>query len=281
MIDYLSLFMIRFLPMKKVIITADDFGIHSSANKAIVDLYQKKAISSASLMVNMGKSSEEAVELANLYNMPVGLHFNLTLNNPKYKNRADFEKQFILGKVSKVYIKEELQKQYDYLANKALKPAYLDSHQHIHNFPGVFNILAKFAKEKNIPVRIVEEWPVINPYQKLEFKDLKQIIRKIIFLFFAWFNRLQAKIIGIKTNNRLTSLFALLPRPQQVDLKHLELIFQRVKNNSEYMCHPLIEKITLTSIADISVQEYGLMTNKIFLDMIKNNKIQLINYGEL
>lgn len=270
--------------MKKVIITADDFGIHSNANKAIVDLYQKKLISNTSIMVNMGKSSEEAIELANLYNIPVGLHFNLTLNNLDFKNRGEFEKKYFFRKISNKYIKEQLEKQYEYLLSKAIKPIYIDSHQHIHNWPGVFNIVAKFAKEKNIPVRIPEEWPVFNPYNRLKVQELKHVFRKIIFLIFSKINKLQAKIIGVKTNSRLTSFFALWPRPDKYDEKLHELLLKNIKDDTDFMCHPIVsaEGIKgLTSITDISVQEYGLMTNKLFLAMIEKYQIKLINYGEL
>jgi predicted glycoside hydrolase/deacetylase ChbG (UPF0249 family) len=84
---------------KKIIINADDFGISSSANSAIAKLFKNGVISSATIMTTLGNSSRQAMCLAKKLDIPVGLHFNLTLKNPRYKNRRDFECSYILGKV--------------------------------------------------------------------------------------------------------------------------------------------------------------------------------------
>lgn len=270
--------------MKKIIINADDFGIHHEANLAIVQLFKRKALSSTTIMVTFGESSSKAIELAKANKLAVGLHFNLTLGNERFKNRKNFEKNYILGRISSSYIQVELKKQYDFLVERGIVPTHLDSHQHIHNWPGVFRIVAKFAKEKNIPVRIPEEWPVFNKYQNPTFKDLKQLIRKILFLLLSKFNKWQALIIGVKTNTTLLSLFALWPRPTVFEYKHIQLLLAKAKNNTEYMCHPAISNAELkniTSISDVSVQEYGLMTKDSFLAMISENNIELVDYSKI
>jgi predicted glycoside hydrolase/deacetylase ChbG (UPF0249 family) len=270
--------------MKKIIINADDFGIYHDVNLAIVELFKRKALSSTTIMVTLGKSSAEAIELAKANKLAVGLHFNLTLGNDRFKNRQDFEKNYILGRVSRFYIQSELKKQYDYLVTQGVIPTHLDSHQHIHNWPGVFRIVARFAKEKNMPVRIPEEWPVFNKYEKPGLKDLKQLIRKILFLCLSKFNKLQALFMGVKTNSNLLSLFALWPRPAIYEEKYIQLLLDNAKKNTEYMCHPAVSNAELkniTSISDVSVQEYGLMTNDSFLAMISKNNIELVDYSKI
>jgi predicted glycoside hydrolase/deacetylase ChbG (UPF0249 family) len=273
--------------MKNLIINADDFGISSEANQAIKELFLSKALSSATIMVNMERSSDEAMQIALDNKIPVGLHFNLTLNNEYYPNRKSFERAYSLGRMTKRYIIEELQKQYYTLLSKGITPTHIDSHQHIHNIPGIFKIVAKFAKEKGIPVRIPEEWPIFNKYDKPALKDLmkdlKQLIRKDIALLFSKINKLQAKMIGVKTNKQLVSIFALWPRPKMINEKHLELVLKKCQNGTEYMCHPITKNNhkRLTSIADYSAAEYLLMTKKGFLDIIRQRKIKLINFGEM
>lgn len=61
-----------------VIINADDFGLESSVNKAIIELFDKGLINSATLMANM-PYFEETVELTYKYNFTnrMGIHLNL------------------------------------------------------------------------------------------------------------------------------------------------------------------------------------------------------------
>ena len=62
--------------MQKLIVNADDFGLCSSVNKAIIDCHLAGNINSTTLMVNM-PGSIEAVELAKQHpKLGIGLHFS-------------------------------------------------------------------------------------------------------------------------------------------------------------------------------------------------------------
>lgn len=67
-----------------IIVNADDFGIDNSRNAAVNYSMINKYCSQASIMVNMDKFSDEAVELAkkNGYADRVCLHLNLTCGKP-------------------------------------------------------------------------------------------------------------------------------------------------------------------------------------------------------
>jgi predicted glycoside hydrolase/deacetylase ChbG (UPF0249 family) len=170
------------------------------------------------------------------------------------------------------------------LLKAGLRPTHLDSHQHIHNWPGIFRIVAGFAKANGLAVRIPEEWPVWNSRQQPKLSDLKQFFRKIFFLVFSKINKLQAFFYGVKTNRNLLSVFALWPRPAKLTEQDLVNLLGKAIEYSEYMCHPLVSAAKmrkLSSITDFSVQEYALMTKKSFLAMINRLDLQLINFGGL
>ena len=65
----------------KITVTADDFGLHHKANKAIVEKYLNSEIDQASLLTNM-PGTAEAIKLAKKYKIRVGLHFNIIENRP-------------------------------------------------------------------------------------------------------------------------------------------------------------------------------------------------------
>lgn len=263
-----------------IIINTDDFGISEGANKAIAELHKKGVISSATLLVDMPQT-KAAADLAKRDKIPVGLHFNLTLEHPHFKNRGDFERQLLTGQVKKSYVLSELERQYKKMLDFGLTPTHLDSHQHIHNWPQLFPLFARFARAKKIPLRLVLEKPVFNKYTLLDSHGWTQVVRKSTAFIFGCWNLLVAKILRVKTNYALSSVFALWPFPKKLEEKHLRLLFRRLKNNYEYMCHPIVSADnTPTSITNISLQEYALMTNPAFFAMI-HNKFNLISFGGL
>ncbi|MDD3295348.1 MAG: ChbG/HpnK family deacetylase, partial [Geobacteraceae bacterium] len=63
--------------MKKLIINADDFGLSTGANRAVITAFREGILTSASLMVG-GKALHEAVALARENpGLQVGLHLTL------------------------------------------------------------------------------------------------------------------------------------------------------------------------------------------------------------
>jgi predicted glycoside hydrolase/deacetylase ChbG (UPF0249 family) len=267
---------------KKLIINADDFGISRSVNQAVIDLFQRGCLSSATIMVTP-ETFSEAAQLAKQYKLPVGLHFNLTYLQTIARDRGDFERKYLKGEISPRLIHDELHKQYIKLLQAGLQPTHLDSHQHIHNWPGIFKVVARFAKEKNIPLRLVREKIIFNHFDRPTLKDLKVLFRKVIFYVFGIINTFTAWRLGVKTNRGLTSVFALWPRAKTVNIEHLALLLRHAGNKAEYMCHPALEAQSLqgkTSIGEVSAAEYSLMTDTRFLVMIQAQK-QLISFGGL
>ena len=83
----------------EVVINADDFGYSGPRNKGIIEAFTNGLVSSVSLLIN-ATSTMEAVELAKKFNIPMGLHLNLTEGIPvgkKYTSLVGSE-GFFLGK---------------------------------------------------------------------------------------------------------------------------------------------------------------------------------------
>lgn len=66
---------------KKLIINADDFGWCEERDSGIIDLYQNKKISSISVLIN-GPNAQKSLQNAIKYNIPIGIHINLTEGTP-------------------------------------------------------------------------------------------------------------------------------------------------------------------------------------------------------
>ena len=81
-----------------VIVNADDFGISSGVNRAIVEAFKRGLISSTTIMTN-AEVFEEAVDLIFSENLhgQVGVHLNLTHGKPLTERMAG-NKLFVIMK---------------------------------------------------------------------------------------------------------------------------------------------------------------------------------------
>ena len=151
-------------------IIADDLGLAESVNDGIVFLLKEKKIDGVSLMAN-GEAFEDAVskikEMGIKYvedALPhIGVHFVLVDEKPlsgfkSYKNYINFFFAYIFGRINKKGIEIELRAQIEKIISNGIKPAFINSHQHLHLLPGVMDIMISLAKKYGISyIRIIHE----------------------------------------------------------------------------------------------------------------------------
>lgn len=152
--------------MKKLIINADDFGLHQNVNAAIIDGYQQGCITSTSLMAG-GRAFEDAVTLAkNCPDLGVGVHLTLVAEKPVTApaevstlvdsygflpaGYLEFMNKYIMGKFDFDQIKIELDAQIAKVFETGLKITHVDSHQHLHVLPGILEIVIDLARKYHI-----------------------------------------------------------------------------------------------------------------------------------
>lgn len=151
------------------IITADDLGFSPWVNEAIAILAGQGKITAASWMANMPFEPDIFPEIE------VGLHFCLTSGRPcageKVPLLMNAEGCFCYG-FGGVWrrrhdgeflqqVQRELDAQWNHaterLARAGRRLTHLDSHQHIHAIPGIFEIVAQKAMEEKVRLRIPSE----------------------------------------------------------------------------------------------------------------------------
>ena len=170
---------------KKLIICADDFGLTGSVNKSIIEVYKLGNLTHTSLMINM-PGTREAFKLTKTYKkLNVGLHFNitegkskmgissLTDNHGNFYSRSKILLKYIMGKINSKDIKNEIIFQCDEFKKNKTKLKYIDSHQHIHMLPFIFNSIIPIVKKKKLKLRLVSSQPrnnllFINPIKTLK-----------------------------------------------------------------------------------------------------------------
>jgi len=151
----------------RLIINADDFGLTPGVNRAIAELHQAKALTSATLMAT-GQAFDDAVAIAQANpTLGVGCHIVLTdgvpasppesiptLIGPDRKtfrpSLIDFVQSLLRGKIREDDIEREAAAQIRKLHLAGIKVTHLDTHKHTHLFPAVLRPLLRLAEQHGV-----------------------------------------------------------------------------------------------------------------------------------
>jgi chitin disaccharide deacetylase len=149
--------------MKRLIINADDFGLAPGVNRAIIELQQAGALSSATLMAN-GPFFSPAVYMAFAQpSLAVGCHVVLVDGSPCLRpaevpslvdpqNPSSFRTtvgrffaDLLRGRVREEEIEAEAVAQIQRIQSSGITVSHIDSHKHVHAFPRVLAPLLRAA----------------------------------------------------------------------------------------------------------------------------------------
>lgn len=153
----------------RVIVNADDLGLNAEVNQIIWEAFDQRCVSSATLMANMPAFDEACAGVAErALHGAVGLHFNLTYGqpltdgirrHPLFCRDGQFDLQLSplqlhLDADTRRVVTAELQAQWERCVRQAVLPSHIDSHQHVHNRLPIGALVAAFAGQKRVPVRL-------------------------------------------------------------------------------------------------------------------------------
>jgi hopanoid biosynthesis associated protein HpnK len=148
---------------KQVIINADDFGLSTAINSAVIQAHREGVLTSASLMVT-GESCQEAVELARATpTLAVGLHLvvgngQAVLPHKEIPHLVDVNGRFPdaplrcgllywFSNTAQTELARELAAQFERFTATGLPLSHVDGHLHLHIHPTVFNLLLPLAED--------------------------------------------------------------------------------------------------------------------------------------
>lgn len=274
----------------KLIVNADDFGLTDGVNNGVLDCYLSGSLSSATLMVNT-EASRAAAEMARANpGLGIGLHFNLTLGRPlsnlqhvpslvdskgHFWERKEFEKRMVLSRIKISEVITEFHAQLEAFKRMAIPLTHLDSHQHVHLFPRIFDVLAAYCEKSGIPIRI--PWPgiqnrKISPKRRMRLAFLNNLVRRNAS---KWKKQ-------IRYNKGFASVFDLALSADEITLdSYLDIIGRVQKEPFELMVHPAQPGSSLwklTRIAGISQAEHEVLSRNNLKDIVRSFGMELVTY---
>lgn len=237
-----------------LIVNADDFGLNSSTNQAIIRGHQEGILTSASLMVNE-PSFEEAVQMARENpRLGVGLHLTFlcghsTLPPDKIPGLVNSKREFDYNPARvgfKYFIRRELREQlrdemlaqFEKFRSTGLPLDHVDTHHHLHAHPVVFRLLIESAEDLGIThLRLTSEPFGVHSRVALGFRP-GRVGHGLIFWLLAGSARRKLKRLDIKHTD---AVFGLL-QDARVDEEYLQRLLPHLpKGINEIYSHPSMD----------------------------------------
>lgn len=162
--------------MKRLLVNADDFGLTRGVTDGIVEAHRRGIVTSTSVIAAGAAFDYAAGVLLENARLGVGVHLTLmeekstcepgeipTLAGADRRLPPDYG-AFLTGlatrKIHLDDVEREMRAQVVKCIGAGLKPEHLDSHQHVHAVPAIFERVLRIAEEFGIAgIRIPMDWP--------------------------------------------------------------------------------------------------------------------------
>lgn len=133
------------MTVRRLIVTADDFGDSPNVNAAVVHAYRDGILRFASLMVLRPGAREAAALARENPGLGVGLHLELCADAPEKAGlRYFFDARARAG------VEGEIRAQVEALLALGIAPTHIDGHINVHVHPVIFPTVCRLAREYGI-----------------------------------------------------------------------------------------------------------------------------------
>lgn len=239
--------------MKKLIITADDYGMSRAVNDAKDAGIEAGLITSTNVMTNM-PLYKEAVKLKKMTNISVGIHWvlacgkpvlspdiipTLVADNGEFYPYSEFRRRLRKKEISYEDIKKELIAQYNLYYEIMGVPDYWNTHQNTHVDFGIYRLFVDTAVELGIKK--------MRTHQRI-YVDGSDNTNKMPFTW-RLMEPFKSKIIDAwQKNAHKKGIFSpdgLICCLNRMDINNLEYLFKNIKwkecTIGEYVIYPAIK----------------------------------------
>ena len=278
--------------MKKLIITADDYGMSEGVNEAIDAGIDAGLITSTNVMTNM-PFYKEAVKLKDKKGISVGLHWVLACGKPvlpaneiptlvspsgEFYPYPEFRKRLRKRQISFADIKKELIAQYNLYYELMGQPDYWNTHQNTHVDFGIYRLFVDTAAELGINKMRSHQRIYVQRSDNSQKLPLKWRLAEPI----------KSRILDIWQHNAhkkgISSPDGLIVCLNGSDVNKLDYLFANIswkqKNIGEYVIHPATKNDSpyFGKIVEQRIKEFEMFTDSKTKEIIEQADIELTTY---
>jgi len=290
--------------VRRLIVNADDFGLTSGVNRAIVEAHQGGIVTSATLMAN-GRAFDQAAELARTVPHPsLGCHVVLVDGEPllpapqvptllaadgqqqRFRNSiGEVAAAALRGRIDPAQVEAEATAQMRKLQSAGLALSHFDTHKHAHMFPAILRPLLRAARACGVRA-------LRNPFAPLKPLAFAHLLRR---------PRLWKRYSEVTALRRLLDRFRRAVQEEQMlttdgtfgivatgalDHKLFDAIVGSIPEGTwEFVCHPGYNDSELDSVRtrlrQSRAQELQVLTSEAAREALQRHGVELISWKQL
>jgi hopanoid biosynthesis associated protein HpnK len=290
--------------VRRLIINADDFGLTSGVNRAIVESHERGVVTSATLMAG-GRAFEEAVQLARgAPQLSIGCHVVLVDGEPllppnhvptllapadsgtRFRNGiGELATAALRGKIDPAQVEAEATAQIRKLQAAGLALSHFDTHKHTHMFPGILRPLLRAARACGVR-------GLRNPFAPVKPLAFAHLLRR---------PGLWKRYSEVMALRRLLENFRQAVQKEEMittdgtfgivatgalDQRLFEAIVGSIPEGTwEFVCHPGYNDAELstvrTRLRDSRLQELQVLTSEAAHSALRRHGVELISWRHL
>jgi hopanoid biosynthesis associated protein HpnK len=223
---------------RRLIVNADDLGLHVNINVGVMEAYRRGIVTSASLCPN-GAAFDDAVKrLREVPDLDIGVHLTVVGSEapllrdlptlaPSGRLPHKFGRLFrdlALARVRREEIEAEMAAQVERARDAGVRISHLDSHQHVHLHPVVLAIVIAIAQRFGIGA-------VRAARRVVPVRGMKAALLGML----SWPGSARVRAAGLKTPDN----FVGADDSGRLDVRRLERLIEALPpGTSELLCHP-------------------------------------------
>ena len=254
----------------RIVLNADDFGLAPGIDAAILALLQRGRLSGVSAMATAPWWEADGPRLAPfMATADIGLHFALTEvpTLPVVRRRrrdgtpctfAEVHAAAWTGRIDIDVALAELRLQWSRFRDIVGRaPSHLDSHQHVHQLPGVRRAVLAFLDR--LPTG---ERPYVRTCVERPRTILSRNVDIVRALAFGWAGARLARALrerGVATNDGFSGVYNFAPADYRALFRRF---LKDVRERTIVICHPAAEEAPGDPIVVARTREYAYLSHE-------------------
>jgi chitin disaccharide deacetylase len=241
---------------KRVIFTADDFGLDEAVNEAVERSHRDGVLTSASLMVTAPAAADAIARAKRLPSLAVGLHLVLVQGVPALaqedaaplvgRNGAFLDSpaqagiHYFFNPSARRALGAEIRAQFEAFRHTGLALDHVDGHTHLHIHPTIFSLLLEIGRDYGMKAMRV---PYENPAASARAAGKGKFSRTVISGAFApWAKAIRARLdrAGVASNDAQFGFHDTGRMTEALVLRQLENV--EPDRVTEFYFHPATRK---------------------------------------
>ena len=254
--------------MKRIILCADDYGMHPDVSDAIVTLAEHDRISATSCLVTSPHWFQDQGKLRHLKDrIDIGLHLNFTEGSglsTRFQDGFPDLKAMLWRShchlLPTALIEEEIDAQLDcFRETFDSSPAFIDGHQHVHHLPQVRQALLKTLKKRALEhIWLRNVTPLISHSSWLKSKIIEYSGARNLSKLLTQY--------GLKCNSAFAGVYSLSEKESFPSLM-AEWLTQ-LPDGGLIMCHPCQPSTSDVDHLPARIKEFDFLMSVQFSELL-------------